>query len=206
MVRNYDNSMIPLLVFESRQTIDSLKSYCWTKLERNWNAEINQSGHKFLLARDPTNLFLLVDSSLVAICDETTTSGSYVEGLWTKDLAEVFIREDGSNSYQEFNLSPRGAWWSMLFGKPRDRLTDQFKMPNCQVVSEVRADGWFAGIQIEIASLSIRCKFQKGSALNVTAVYGENPRTYLSFVKLPGEKPNFHQPSVFAPVMLVEQK
>ena len=53
-------------------------------------------------------------------CDESLLSGSFVEGLWEKDVAELFLSGPGE-SYQEINVSPTGAWWSALFCDYRER-------------------------------------------------------------------------------------
>ncbi len=49
----------------------------------------------------------------------------FVEGLWEHDVAEFFLLDRRRGTYQEYNLSPGGAWWAAAFSAPRVRLDPQ---------------------------------------------------------------------------------
>ena len=54
--------------------------------------------------------------------------GSFHEGLWEGDVAEVFLMHPGGG-YLEYNFAPNGAWWSCAFDSPRVRSSDPAPVP-----------------------------------------------------------------------------
>lgn len=117
--------------------------------------------------------------------------GTYHEGLWNGDVAELFLSTDGG--YTEINLAPSGAWWSCRFESARKRAPQEpTPLHGVQVLRAQRASGWKVALSFPLCSVG-------GNTLltgNVTAILGV-PRTYLSWAPLPARKLDFHQPSAF---------
>jgi hypothetical protein len=116
-------------------------------------------------------------------------SGAFREELWTRDVAEVFLAEEGSTQYTEWNLSPHGAWWAQGFAAPRVRAPDFAPPDSVKTWHEHAPDlGWSAGIlfplppNADLESLRI----------NVTMILGNGPRRYFATAILPGATPDFH--------------
>lgn len=129
---------------------------------------------------------------------------SFAEGLWEFDCAELFLSNPANGRYLEFNLSPRGAWWSCLFIAPRQR-----------------AEGWPAPLQgtrisvYEPRQLAVMAlplaKVRAALGLdatpdarlhgNVTACTG-TPQQFASVAELGEEQPDFHLPQDFLPLRL----
>lgn len=204
MGKDYSNVMIPVFVSEDILSFERLFELTWTKLDRDYLGRTCDKEISFIVAADKENFFYAAQTTLSPDFDSDPIPGKYFEGLWTKDVASVFMRENASNQYQEFEISPNGAWWSMAFEKPRDRLLNQFRMPSAETIAMRIGDGWRAGFKMKRSELTINFDFKKGSALNFCAVLGQGPRTYMSYSIMPGEKPNFHQPTCFVPAMFVK--
>lgn len=113
-----------------------------------------------------------------AACDEVV---GFVEGLWQRDVAEFFlIGADGA--YQEFNLSPTGAWWSARFRGYRDQECEC----RCDSVVTTAArsrSGWKASLAVDVAEVIGWERFQ------ITAILGGR---YFSTGLCAGE-PDFHR-------------
>ena len=61
-------------------------------------------------------------------CDPSHVSGDFIEGLWERDVAEIFLLTGAglhAEGYREYNVSPRGAWWSASFDSYRVRSAVQ---------------------------------------------------------------------------------
>jgi hypothetical protein len=122
--------------------------------------------------------------------------GVFMEELWTQDVGELFLGEDGSTRYTEWNLSPHGAWWAQGFRSRRIRDPDYAPPP--QVKTWVTqgtegSHGWQAGLSFplppDLPVSSLR--------LNVTMILGHPLRRYLAAVVQPGSAPDFHLPESF---------
>ena len=156
-------------------------------------------------------VWFLVDSSYVyfaarvgrqPFCD-ALAPGEFRAGLWEKDLVEFFIRSRHSESYQEFNLSPSGAWWSALF-RGVHRIDEQFSVSrNVQCYSRIDENSWSTALRARHADLGVSVDFfgaPQDIRLNVNAILGDGQKRYYSYCRLPGEHPNFHQPDEFPSV------
>lgn len=136
-------------------------------------------------------------------------------GLWERDVLELFIYEESEGKeqgetvkYQEFNLSPEGAWWSQAFENVHQMLK------SCQIestypvktCSEITQEGWRAALSVPLRSLAV--KFDINTVrINANAILGDgDSKQFLSFTKLPGNNPNFHQPSAFPKINLINKK
>lgn len=109
--------------------------------------------------------------------------------LWEHEVVELFILGPGGH-YTEIELSPSGHHLVLMLDGVRSPVATGLPM-----AFEVQiADGRWAGT----ARLDAAYLPDAPWRINATAIHGSGPeRTYLSWVPLPGDEPDFHQPSVF---------
>ncbi|MBX3172535.1 MAG: hypothetical protein KF760_34345 [Candidatus Eremiobacteraeota bacterium] len=147
-------------------------------MECDWYGQRTGFPLKWSLEVVGSRLEFAFECGCPAACEEVS---GFVEGLWRRDVAEFFlIAADGS--YQEFNLSPTGAWWSARFRGYRDQERE------CRCTSVVTSAGrsragWKAWLSIAVAEVIAWERFQ------VTAILGGR---YFSTGKCSGE-PDFHK-------------
>lgn len=126
--------------------------------------------------------------------------GDFIEGLWERDVVELFLSETGSPRYQEFNVSPSGAWWTMAFSGYRTRMGTN-SMPSVRCHADAFGSGWRAAMAIPLSQLTIGWSSESG-ALNVTAILG-NPQRFVTALDLGGGEPDFHRAERFLPARLM---
>lgn len=147
-------------------------------MERDWYGERAGFPLEWSLAVVDERLEFAFECGCPAACDEVS---GFVEGLWRRDVAEFFlIAADGT--YQEFNLSPTGAWWSARFRGYRDQECEC----RCASVSTSAArsrSGWKATLSVGVVDVIAWERFQ------VTAILEGR---YFSTGECSGE-PDFHR-------------
>lgn len=97
-------------------------------------------------------------------------AGEFYEGLWEEQVLELFLTADSGDAYQEFNLSPSGAWWTQLFTSHRVRDTAATLPRTLEVYAEEGSEGSRSFFRIPRNMLSVKCNFGDSTRANVTAV------------------------------------
>lgn len=151
----------------------------------------------FALARDATHLWFIAGRDVHATVHPCAPSGSFTPRLWLHDTAELFLTSPDSTSYIELNLTANGAWWACFFSGTREPAETQ---PDFQryIVShhdEDREGSWLAAISIPLHLLMETIGLGEGSCGNVAFILNSPCQTFHSAYKLPGQEPDFHQPS-----------
>ena len=117
--------------------------------------------------------------------------GDFIEGLWKLDALELFVRDLDSSFYQEFNLSPTGAYWSAVFRDarvPADRHEREFK--EIDINSKHDDISWTVSMRVSKSQLGID---SSNLLINMTAVLNTIAEPcYLSKLPVVSEKPDFH--------------
>jgi len=154
-------------------------------LERDWFGEPAGFALEYSLEVVAERLEFIVSCGLPPSFDEKAQG--FVGGLWERDVGEFFLMaEDGS--YQEFNLSPSGAWWSARFRGHRDFIRED----PCQSVfaegQRTPEGGWKAWLAVELRDL---IEWKK---TNVCAILGGR---YFCTGHRAGGEPDFHLASNF---------
>ncbi len=129
-------------------------------------------------------------------------TGTFHEGLWLADVIELFLKDDFSNAYQEFNLSPCGAWWTATFSQYRQRLPSPYLDFPLEIKSSINAQSWFVGAAFERSQIKVPISFGPQSLGSVHAIIGEHPRIYAGLKPARGE-PDFHQEDSFLPFRML---
>jgi hypothetical protein len=135
--------------------------------------------------------------------------GSYREGLWNYDCAELFLGNPLTGYYVELNISPRGGWWSCSFASTRVPIEEgPIPLPNIRSEGTLSADefnpAWSASIFIPLSSLPVELDFSPISTVgNITFCLKDaeekNSTTFLSLfdLTLEGSNPDFHRPKLW---------
>jgi hypothetical protein len=150
------------------------------------------------IALDPEVLWFVC--SLPGGSCSSSTGGDFFEGLWNEDVAELFIKSP-SGVYQEFNIAPSGAWWSMTLDEYRVRRTTP-RRPEVRSISTSAKEGeWsvvaaFSRSSIEVV-LSPQCH------LHVSGMWYKERPCYLSSCPPRGVAPDYHHPECFEPVVII---
>lgn len=149
-----------------------------------WTLSQTAAGYTFQASREST-----------AKAHPDAQPGAFLEELWRFEVAEIFFGDRSRRSYLEVNLAPNGAWWACTFTSPRERSPSQPDLSAVRTTHSISKNGWSAEIvlphEIFVSSPPVY--------YNVTAILGQTPARYLSAFPLPGNKPDFHQPSAFRP-------
>jgi hypothetical protein len=164
------------------------------RIENTWQGEALQVRDQFKvrLARTPLGLEIVVEAPFYGDPPPPVGPMGPVDGLWEHEVVEIFVSGPGAQ-YTEIELSPTGHHLVIQLDgvrRPVARLLD--------IAFEAVVDGssWRGEAQIPAALLP-----DGAWRFNVTAIHGSGlARQYSSWVKLPGDVPDFHQPSCFRAV------
>ena len=119
------------------------------------------------------------------------------ENLWKEDAVELFL-SNPRGQYLEFHVASSGRWWFCFFLLFRKRgIADE---PLVRVISEtdLLSKTWVTTLSIPISYIEDCLGEFANITGNVTSCINGS---YLSVAKLSGEKPDFHQPTQFLPIM-----
>lgn len=174
----------------TKSEIDQLQ---YTEFKTDWfgkRTTFNQNP-KFSLAVDDKNFYFQAVFPEKIRINKHENAGDFIEGLWESDVVEFFICEQNSTRYQEFNLSPAGAWWSCLFSEYRKRNKTQPIKQTSTITSTFTTDEC-RGVLLEtkLDELAINFALNVASKINVNFILNGN--IYLSWAEYKGIEPDFH--------------
>lgn len=123
--------------------------------------------------------------------------GEYYEGLWERDVIELFITEESGESYREIHLSPNCLWWNARFQSYRKRDDSFCRAPapiaSCGVLEPA---GWQAAVSIPASVLHFDFRDAETKRANVSAIFGPE-RSYMSYYPMQLAEPDFHRSDLF---------
>ena len=132
---------------------------------------------------------------------EDLPSGTFRAGLWERDVAEFFLMSPGGD-YQEFNLSPRGAWWSASFSSYRQQ-SEELPCPSVVVAARCGGGRWTAQLSVALADIKPLQGFSLSQCrLNPTAILAPGQPEYLCYGHCSGGQPDFHLEDNFLPILV----
>jgi hypothetical protein len=170
---------------------------------RTWRDQNIPFQVSFLLLLSVTDLFFGIRASRPPTFDRSVKPGSFHEGLWEKDVAEIFICEDEGTRYQEFNLAPSGAWWTQPFSHYRIRESGYLPPKTIKTFTSISEIGWEGLLIVPRASLSVACTFSETSRVNVACIIHDPDPVYLSWAYDPNRDPDYHTTGLFQSVELL---
>jgi hypothetical protein len=197
-------SFIPFYKLPEHIEIECLFKLPFFHFEYDWFAEPLCMSATFLIGRNTENLYFAFMCTQKAFINENHQKNVYCEGLWKYDVAEFFISDLKSGQYQEFNISPAGSWWTMLFSEYRKEDHNNFKFPQqIEIFSHLSENSWQAALSIPTDQLSLDFSDLTKRTANVCAIVNGRDRKYLSWANINSDKPDFHKYSSFLPINLI---
>lgn len=148
---------------------------------------------EFCLATNSTHLLFLVSAENTPRFTNHS-AGKFVENLWEQDVGELFIKHGSESDYQEWNLSPSGAWWTQKFEGAR--APDPQFAPDTTTLAQVEPceTGWLSWMQIPYQE-----QVTPATAIDITMILtdAQGQRRFLSCCPDPDIAPNFHRPKSY---------
>ena len=143
-------------VFQSKCALsaDDVRSLPRQSISSSWEHVPLSYPFSWSLALDPATMWLCCSLPGGGTVKSGSARGDFVEGLWEYDVAELFVR-DARGAYQEFNVSPTGAWWSMTHTEYRVRSNDSRPARCLSVTTKVFDGQW----EVVAAFERNRCRF-----------------------------------------------
>lgn len=194
--------MIPLHQISGGFSLIELFDLPPIRVERSLNGKELPIVVMFYIAAATQRFLFGVSCPLPPWDDDTSSAGGFVEGLWHKDVVEAFIADRASSCYQEFNLSPRGAWWSCVFSAYRQRLPVQPAFPGVETFAERQPTNWRAAMSIPRSAIAVRFPLLEDQRLNICGVFGGMQRLHISIAELPLPA-DFHRVELFETIVRV---
>ena len=162
----------------------------WHPLQQLWSEAVSPGVPRVRWWIGKNRLHWEMDTARLLADRTSFPAAGFVEGLWEQDVAEFFLLDRRRGSYQEFNLSPGGAWWSAVFSAPRARTVPQPDWTTFAVQTDVNwtAQHWTGRLSLPLPDLA-------DVAVNFTAITaGPERRRFFSLASLGGTTPDFHRP------------
>jgi hypothetical protein len=197
--------MLPVYQASTLLSFDKLFGLPINFIEYDWFGERVKNPVGFVVAVDPDNLYLAAKVEATPWHDPAHTQGQFVEGLWNKDVAEIFLGSADSPVYQEFNLGPTGAWWSCSFSKYRKRDSAFTAPQGVKTFSKIGSAQWQAAIAIPLKQIAVPLDLEGSTRANVSFVVGKAKRQYLTWSNIQQREPDFHRAEDFENIDLISQ-
>lgn len=190
-----------ICIFEkdSPWTVGGILSLTPYRFEREWSGRDIEFEASFVLAVDPARLHLAVRCSLSGDGDDFKP-GSFHANLWKRDVGELFLCDPQTGHYQEWNVSPAGAWWTNRLLSPRHTDPDFRADTETSTAKPISSPwGWGALLSIPRPEQLERLR----GNVTMIAGSGHDERFFLSTCPQPGQ-PDFHNPDRYLPLHLVQ--
>ena len=128
--------------------------------------------------------------------------------LWERDVCEAFIRsplEPRPDSYKEFEVAPTGQWCDLLIHRPRVDFDWEWQS-GLQTAAEIDATQYIFRVvwAIPFSAFGLTPKAGDqwhGNLYRISRLNGA--RQFLAFAPTMTEKPDFHVPEKFVPLIFV---
>lgn len=153
-------------------------------ITKDWSGHILSAHFHWGIELDSEFLTYRIHWTGPVSIDPNEKSGSFIEGLWNRDVVELFIQFKDSPRYLEVNLAPSGAWWAQEHVSYRVRDLDTAVPKDVKTHSVVTPLEWKASLQLPVSELSeIPEKF------HVTGIFDGR---FLSSNPYQATEPDFH--------------
>jgi hypothetical protein len=167
-----------------------------------WNGAVLPSPLAWSVAVDSHALWFVCELPGGRVCTSQSSHGEFVEGLWNEDVAELFIKGEGG-AYQELNLAPSGAWWSMTLSEYRSRVPVP-QRPHPRHISTAISDArWEVVAAFDRDTLDV--PLLPSSRIHVSGMWYRPEPCYLSSNPPSGRAPDYHHDDCFEAVSFVSR-
>jgi hypothetical protein len=178
--------------------IDQLQTLSPLNIDIDWFGMPIRPSLDFYLAANSESIFFGGARNAKPAINPNLAAGSFHEGLWQWDVVELFWGNTNDNSYQEFNLSPNGSWWSAHFNNYRERNANFIVSSDINTKAEYSDEKWFSMMEIPIKSLLRGSTKIEHSIIHLSAILSSGTKKiYISSGQRRDGKPDFHLSSCF---------
>ena len=202
-----DNASIPLCNISNIVKVQDLFKLHFISFKYDWFGKPLNVKADFLLAYNTERIYFAFKCEQKAFINPDHQKKIYTLGLWEYDVVEFFLSDPKSGRYQEFNISPAGSWWSMLFSEYRKEYPNHFILPQeLEIISNLTENMWEVGFSIPLDQLSLDFSDLKQLTGNVTSIINGRDRKYLSWANIKSGKPDFHRNYCFVPLVTMKRE
>ena len=167
----------------------------------SWDSKTLPHPARYGIALSHEMIYLAYYSPVKSIDIDKHQTGELIEGLWTKDVGEFFIKNINSTAYLEFNISPTAAWWCCSFSSYRNRSEDSLFNPQVKIYPGYNNNsGWAVGMEIYLPSLPIYQGKIEDLRANICMIEGDKEQKFLSAATINTATPDFHQSDFYLPL------
>lgn len=170
-------------------------------LTQLWNGEPAPAGHggRAALTLDGGLLSLSWDVALSREPLVPAGPAGFTDGLWERDCIELFLcSRKGDGRYLELEVGPAGHWLALAFSGVRERRGELREL-DPELSQEVQPGRWRGRCSLPAMLVEKHAGAAPWKGL-LAAVTGDS-RPHVCWPRLPGERPDFHQPAAWAPLL-----
>lgn len=181
-------------------SVEHARALSRSSQSRCWKGSTLPHPFSWSVAMDPRTLWFVCSLPGGHVYSREEYQGEFVEGLWNRDVAELFIKNPEGRC-QEFNVAPSGAWWSMTLSEYRKRDPGA-KRPHLSHIScSLKEGSWEVVAAFERCSLDV--DIAPNSRIHVSGMWYRPEPTYLSSHPPRGVEPDYHHAECFEPITMV---
>lgn len=174
-------------------------------IQKYWSGENAPLGRiaKAKLLWSETALYIRFEANQTEplIISETPNLESKTNGLWDRDVCEIFVApdKDTPNKYFEFEIAPNGEWIDLAINLLPDRRETDFDYSSGMLsAAKIENDKIFMTIKIGWKAFGEAPRADDIWLGNLFRAVGTGKtRGYLAWQPTKTTKPNFHVPEVF---------
>lgn len=158
---------------------------------------------QYFLLQDSSNLWFGATIPFPTQSQKEYEKLVFQEGLWEKDVAELFLLDPSSGRYMEFNFSPIHAWWCCEFQNYRQpkALGD---VPQINFIEyRIEESSWSVLVAIDRAALPF--PLSNSTLVHISSIVPQTPPIYLTSntKRIVSFDPDFHRFESFLPLHIV---
>lgn len=190
--------------------IDELNNKSWDRakdifIENYWSGRKAPSGRHFKarLLWSTQALYVRFEGNQAEplIVSQTPNLKSKTDGLWNRDVCEIFVAPDKSEfrKYYEFEIAPNGEWVDLgVHQLVRNRKIDSEYNSGMKSTAQIEKDKVWMAIKIEWTAFNKTPRAGDIWVGNIFRCIGTDPdRGYLAWQATRTKTPNFHVPTAF---------
>jgi len=206
--------MLEIHHIEADIPIEELDHFFWQNaseivIDSYWSGEKAPAGRHFRarLLWSGTALYVRfdVDQSEPLVVNEHPDVTKKTNGLWERDVCEIFIAPDTANRerYFEFEVEPTGEWIDLVMEvRNGERITDIHYKSEMLASARIERDRVIAAMKIPWTAFGQVPTEADVWAGNIFRCVGTGPeRGYLAWNPTKTAKPDFHVPSAFGELL-----
>jgi hypothetical protein len=191
---------LPIFRSLNRLSPEALIALPFNEVEAGWSGRELPRAYKWVVVSDPERLWFAAELPAPPP-PKKHGQGEFVEWLAeADDVVELFLMS-ADKTYQEWHISPDGAWWAMGFVGYRTREQNPQIPSGIEVRVFPRETSWLGVLSIPHAALRVAVDEIVGMQVTGAVFSGGSPE-WISTAGSPSYAPDFHDLRSFRAVAL----